>query len=97
MREIDENEYGQLREENKKYLGRVHPHSEKNTIYYYRVDDGQPLPSRYEILEFLSRTHSDMDDTFDVICHWACPENVAVRYPKVEDYDNNEGGRNNKC
>ncbi len=87
MKEIDENEYEKLRTVTK-FLGRVHPHSEKNVIYYYRADDGAALPTRYEILAFLSRSHADMDDTFDVICHWDSPEIVAVKFPKGEECEN---------
>lgn len=84
MKEINLSEYEELRNKTK-YLGRVHPHSDRNVIYYYRADDGTPLPTRYEILKFLSYNHPGMNDTFDVICHWDCPEIVAVKFPKDED------------
>lgn len=52
MKEIDEQRVWAPSHFNSNFLGRAHPHSRKNVIYYYRADDDTTLPTRYEIFSF---------------------------------------------
>lgn len=83
MKELNQIEYENLREEGARLIGRVIPYDPSSGTIYYMVSPDQEKFSATEILDTLLLTHPQLRGQFDVIRHWTIPEIVTIKYNEL--------------
>lgn len=80
MKELNQIEYENLREEGARLIGRVIPYDSSSGTIYYMVSPEQDNFCATEILDTLFLIHAPLRGQFDVIRHWTTPEVVTINY-----------------
>ncbi len=83
MKELNQIEYENLREEGARLIGRVIPYDSSLGTIYYMVSPDQENFCATEILDTLLLTHPHLRGQFDVIRHWTIPEIVTIKYNEL--------------
>ena len=80
MKELNQIQYENLRNEGARLIGRVIPYDPSLGTIYYMVSPDQSNFCATEILDTLFLTHAPLRGQFDVIRHWTTPEVVTINY-----------------